>query len=316
MTRPLIVWIVVGGVALALLVVAALLVRRASRSPLKPHMLPLWAWAFLTTVVRRRPVTVAAIALVIASGAGWQVFFGLRRSGHGAVLILGGMVWQAVMATLTAALSMRLLLYVMNVFPGPTPAAQVTRPVPRILLLSGAYGFGVWLLDYLIGFVGRTPFLVLPPAWVWPAPFVASALAFLLLAPLALARPLLALGADRPVLDALTLARRFPLPLYVMSGLLLIPPTIVIPLSLHLPQIMLDSGMDARPVSIALVTLFSITQFLAVEMAMAIFARQAVVEAAGRADSILPAAEALKVRSEPKTEVAPQPQSRPLTGRS
>ena len=259
-----------------LLAAAGYLVWRASRSPLRPHLIPFQAWGFLVRAVKGQPWAVLGIALVIASGMGLQVFFVRSHIAGGLALSIASLGWQAVMATAAAALVTRVHRFVIFAHAKETIEAPNPRSRWGLALVAGAYGLAIWMVTYLIGLASRVGVLVAPPPLRVVMLLIEQGLPFLLLTPLALVRPLLALGRRRPVADALRLARRNLLPLYVTSGLLLVAPALAIPACTVLPQIMMGPEMHAQPVSAGLVTLFTIVQFLAVEIAAVIFARRAV----------------------------------------
>lgn len=277
--------IVAVALGAALLIAAGFLLRRLHRSRLSPQRIVGEAWTLLPRTVRGEPLIVLGIALAIASGTGLQLFFGFRPTRIAPFLPAAGVLWQALSASAAAALATRVHRFVFACVPGATPEASFPRTRLRLAFVAALYGLAIWVVGYVIGVLGRVGIAFAPPMLRPFVQLILDALSFIALTPLSLARPLLAIGRRWPVPHSLRLAKRHTLALYVTIGLLLVTAVFVPIACIHLPRIMMGADMDYRPVSLTAFTLFTIAQFIVVEIATAIFTKDAILQAASETSS-------------------------------
>jgi hypothetical protein len=74
------------------------------------------------------------------------------------------------------------------------------------------------------------------------------------------------------------------LPLYVMLAVLAIPPNVLSPLAIFVPPAFVRPLLPARLISITLVSILNIFQYLATEIATVLFAQRAAQQSRDEAD--------------------------------
>ena len=267
---------------IAVLVVIAIAVGlfswRAMRSRILPHRVFLEGWWLVPTVVLRgRPWLVLAIALVIATGAGLQslFMFFLHPANIQKDLPLIATVWQGVMAMLTAGLVAPIQMFVLERALLPPPGFTHRRSALKTAFFASWWGLSIWAFGFALALAVQALVFVSPAGLrIWIAT-LASIVSFVGLNLLALIRASLALGARNPLTTGVKLAAADFVPLNFLQAILLIPPAIVVPLCVHGPKLFFGPQDNTQSITIVLGTIFTVFQFLAVEVATTIFTRRA-----------------------------------------
>jgi hypothetical protein len=253
---------------------------------LDPVAIPAQGWRFAFGCLAPCWKFVLGLGVLIGAGAGLQAFFmyGPIRVAGAWTLPVASLLWQGLLASLTAALVAPVQVFVLSRITGAAPGGAFgkKRGRMRLCLLAAGYGFGVWLFAYALGVALKAAVLFTPAPANRIVGVVATVASFLLVDLLALVRPALAMGAAAPLRTGLSIALRNAVWLWLVSGLLLLPPFLLVPLMAFVPQApsMLGPGPDARALTILLASVFSLFQFLAVEASTTIFCRRATLKAA------------------------------------
>lgn len=269
------------AVLCALAAAIAYLAFRAAKSPLRPLYIPPTAWRLALDCWRNNPRVLSAMALLVVSSAALQFYF-VNTSGHDPqTLLITGVVWQAFMAALTAALAVPLHLFVIHVYwRGPLvdlPARR--RKLVSLLIGAAVLGLAIWMVDYLAGVAIKVLLLstdaVVRQIEYWGLAFVS----FLATSLLALVRPSLSLGLPHPLRTGIGLAAKNALALYLVLAVLAVPPAVLRLEATYLPAALIRSALPQHLVSIALISALNIFQYFAVETSTVLFASGALLQA-------------------------------------
>jgi hypothetical protein len=257
---------------------------RGAMSPPRPLPILLTAWQLAVGWWWWSRKIVLAVALLVVVGASMQFYF-VNTSGHDQwTLLIASIFWQAFMATFVAALAVPLHLFVIHVYlqaPVADPS-EGGRKLAPLMLRAAAYGLAIWILGYLLGVAAKAVILVMGPSPV--VNFGLAFISFLTTSLLVLVRPSLSLGMPRPLRTGIGMGWKRALPLYVMMAMLAIPPTVLTPLAIFVPPAFLRPGLRARLISITLISILNIFQYLATEIATVLFARRAAQHSRDEAD--------------------------------
>jgi hypothetical protein len=306
-----IVWTILG----ALLFAVGYLAIRGAMSPLRPILIPLTAWRLAIGSWRTQRRIVLTVAFLVAVGALMQLYF-VNTSGHDEwTLLIASIFWQALMATFVAALAVPLHLYVIRIdtrglagswrnrawrrrgapvpagpglvrAPGVSsdlaPEAPVADPfeggqkLMPLMLRAAAYGLAIWIFGYLVGVANKAAILSTAPS-VPAERFGLAFISFLITGLLALVRPALSLGMPRPLRSGVAMGWKRALALYVMLAVVAAPPAVLTPLAILAPAAAWRPSLGARLISITLISIVNVFQYLATEISTVLFARRAML---------------------------------------
>jgi hypothetical protein len=276
-------WIVLTILGALLLAVVYLAVRGAM-SPLRPLSVPLTAWQLAIDSWWWQRRIVLAVSFVVVVGASMQ-FYLVNTSGHDEwTLLIASIFWQAFMAAFVAALAVPLHLFVIHVYlqaPVADPS-EGGRKLAPLMLRAAAYGLAIWIFGYLVGVASKAVILFTgqSPAENFGLRFIS----FLTTSLMVLVRPALSLGMPRPLRTGIGMGWKRALPLYVMLAVLAIPPNVLSPLAIFVPPAFVRPLLPARLISITLVSILNIFQYLATEIATVLFAQRAAQQSRDEAD--------------------------------
>jgi hypothetical protein len=263
----------------ALLLAVVYLAIRGAMSPLRPLPIPLIALGLAIDTWWWQRKIVLAVSFLIVVGASMQLYF-VNTSGHGKwTLLIGGIFWQAFMASFVAALAVPLHLFVIHVYlqaPIADPS-EGSRKVAPLMLRAAAYGLVIWIFGYLVGVASKAVVLFTGPSRV--EYFGLVFISFLTKGVLLLVRPALSLGMPCPLRTGIAMGWRRVLALCLMMAVLAIPPTVLIPLAIYAPSAFLRAGLPARLISITLISILNIFQYLTTEISTVLFAWRAMQQA-------------------------------------
>ena len=248
---------------------------RAVVSQIRPLSIMVAGWRASINCWRRHRFIVLGIALFVLIGLGLQYFFVsfFGPGVHEEILLVASLAWQAFMATSVAALVVPLHLAVL--LDTSHPFLKIGGSSRALLLRAAAYGFGIWCFNYLLGILSRIAMIATPPQFWREASYGLISASFLLTTALLLVRPSLSLGSAQPFRTGLRLALSHPMALCVMTLAMLSWPFMINNLAIFLPAQLLESDGIARTIGVAIISLFSIFQVIAMEAATVIFTRRA-----------------------------------------
>jgi hypothetical protein len=278
---------IVDDAILGALVFAALYIAiRGAMSPLRPLPIPLAAWRLAIDSWRWQRKIVLAVASLVVVGASMQFYF-VNTSGHDQrILLIASIIWQAFMASFVAALAVPLQLFVIHVYlqaPVADPSEGGRKLAPLMLRAAG-YGLAIWIFGYLVGVATKAVILFTAPSLHWVEYFVLAFISFLITSLLVLVRPALSLGMPHPLRTGFAMGWKRALALYVMMAVLAIPQAVLTPLAIFVPPAFLGLALPARLITITLVSILNVFQYLAVEISTVLFARRAMRQSRDEAD--------------------------------
>ena len=277
---------VVYAILGALLIVVVYLGVLGAMSPLRPLPILLTAWRLAVESWRWQRKIVLAVSLLVFTGASLQFYF-VNTSGHDEqTLLIASIFWQAFLATLVAALAVPLHLFVIHVYlraPVADPS-EGGRKLAPLMLRAASYGLAIWIFGYLLGVACKFVILVTQPPLRQIESFGLAFVVFLATGLLALVRPALSLGMARPLRTGIAMGWRRALALYLMMAVLAIPPNVLGPLAMFVPPAFLGRGLTPRLITITLISIMSIFQYVATEISTVLFARRAMQQSRDDAD--------------------------------
>jgi hypothetical protein len=275
------VWTIIS----ALLVAAAYLAIRGARSPLRPLHIPVMAWRLAIDAWQWQRQVVLAVSALVVVGASIQFYF-VNTSGHDEwILLIASIFWQAFMASFVAALAVPLHLFVIHVYLKAPVADRPERgrKLAPLMRRAAAYGLAIWVFGYLVGVAAKAAVLYMGPS---PAKNLGVAfISFLVTSLLVLVRPALSLGMPHPLRTGVGMAWKRALALYVMMAVLAIPQYALSPLAIFVPPAFVRPVLAARLISITLISILNVFQYLAAEISTVFFARRAVQQSRDEADA-------------------------------
>jgi hypothetical protein len=270
----------------ALLFAALYIAIRGAMSPLRPLPIPLMAWRLAVDSWWWQRKVVLAVAALVVIGASMQFYF-VNTAGHDQrILLVASIFWQTFMASFVAALAVPLHLFIIHVYvkaPVSDPSEGGRKLAPLMLRAAG-YGAALWIFGYLVGVATKAVILFTAPSFHSVEYFGLAFISFLTTSLLVLVRPALSLGMPRPLRTGFAMGWKRALPLYVMMAVLAIPQAVLTPLAIFVPPAFLGPGLPARLITITLVSILNVFQYLAVEISTVLFARRAMQQSLDEAD--------------------------------
>ncbi len=233
------------------------------------------AWRVAIDCCRVQRRAIFGISFFIVLGAGLQFFFVNFPIFPEFDLLIASIFWQAFMAGAVAAVVVPVHFFVIQTVlrlrgPGEAP------PIRPIMLRAFGVGLAIWFLTYGLGVGIRLATFVVPVERRIDAFYFLSILAFFLTTLLALVRPALSMGLHNPVRQSVVFAARHALALFAMVGVMLIPPA-ALGLAVHnLTPLFIGRGTLGYLTDTVIMSLFTIFQTLAVEVATVLFLRRAI----------------------------------------
>jgi hypothetical protein len=268
----------------ALLLAVVYLAIRGAASSLHPLLIPLTAWRLAIGSWRTQRKIVLALAFLVVVGASMQFYF-VNTSGHDEwTLLIASIFWQALMATFVAALAVPLHLFVIHVDLQASVGepSEGERKIASLMLRAAAYGLVIWIFSYLVGVASKAVLHFTGPSRV--EYFGLMFISFLTMGLLLLVRPALSLGMPCPLRTGIGMSWKRALALYVMMAVLAIPPNLISPLAVFVPPEFVGPVLPARLISITLVSILNVFQYLATEISTVLFARRAMQQSGDEAD--------------------------------